>query len=633
MSQKGKAGRLAPAEPESSGAGKRTENRRRQRLPMAFALMGLALSAGVAGQTSGGTGEYKDLLPEQQRPIRDLVERYNQISGKNEDAAKLYNSARLSVRTTYDAITNALLTTKLTAADGRPLGSALEMIDVIEEIAGEVRGAPGDRQFRVYVTLKEGAVERLEQSTQFRRGADNTVYHRGYPMSYRMAGVPSIQVSIARDRRRADVDVDYRSSAFPAGLFNGHLTAANSDVRIGDNYARHAERWQGLFRWWLSFFGATAVVTERAEEAQKELALDARAQSRGKLEPAVKDFFTTWLVEGQAAAAVSYFSRESFGCLEQDAKRQGKELPAGLTLVKTKIDMDRYAKSIGGGKAMRTVLEPVKGWDSRLRPVKQAEDNGFSLFELPESMVKAELACQLPEPGGEDRKGERYGKYYGSVTRFARGDGGRSGAVLMIWTKDHKRWKIVGVKSADAEDPAVVSLERREVGEEERPGEEANPDPEIVPAAKEYLESWLVRRDYKKAMAAISPRARGCVENAGQDRGEAGFAQVAKRVGRVKELTGALRPVSVWNRDTRIVRHAQENAYTLLSIPDGMAQSLLCENRGKPVSVAPGSPVYGRYYLTLFVIRGKKEATGALSSLWEKEDGRWKLIAWELQAP
>ena len=77
-------------------------------------------------------------------------------------------------------------------------------------------GASGDRQFRMYVRLKADALDRLERSREFKRGVDNTVYHKGYPINYReQGGAPSIQISIAPDQRRADIDVDYRSSGFP----------------------------------------------------------------------------------------------------------------------------------------------------------------------------------------------------------------------------------------------------------------------------------------------------------------------------------------------------------------------------------------------------------------------------------
>jgi len=99
--------------------------------------------------------------------------------------------------------------------------------------------------------LAPNAREMLERSREFKRALDNTVYHKGYPLNYReQNGTPSIQVSIAQDGRLADVDVDYRSSSFPGMLFNGHLSAANSDVRAGDNAERHAARWTGFQNWW-----------------------------------------------------------------------------------------------------------------------------------------------------------------------------------------------------------------------------------------------------------------------------------------------------------------------------------------------------------------------------------------------
>ncbi|HYI96816.1 MAG TPA: hypothetical protein VEX68_24960 [Bryobacteraceae bacterium] len=113
-------------------------------------------------------------------------------------------------------------------------------MDKIDTVAGQVLGAGGDKQFRVYVQLKQGAVEMLGQSKQFNRGADNTVYHKGFPTSFRSAdGTPSIQFSVTRDSTRADIDVDYRSSRFPVALMNGHLTASNCDIRAGDNDAKH----------------------------------------------------------------------------------------------------------------------------------------------------------------------------------------------------------------------------------------------------------------------------------------------------------------------------------------------------------------------------------------------------------
>jgi hypothetical protein len=110
------------------------------------------------------------------------------------------------------------------------------------------------------VYLRSNALQSLYAAREFQRQHDNTVYHVGYPINFRqLGGPPSIQFSVANTGQRADIDVDYRSSAKLKALFDGHLTAANSDVRAGNNAQTHNSRWNGLANWWqillVSLFG------------------------------------------------------------------------------------------------------------------------------------------------------------------------------------------------------------------------------------------------------------------------------------------------------------------------------------------------------------------------------------------
>ncbi len=96
----------------------------------------------------------------------------------------------------------------------------------------------------------------MEKSRQFARNRENTVYHVGFPVDFRQAGkVPTLQISTSEDGTEADIDVDYRSSKMPEAMWNGHLSAANSDVRAVNNFARHDKRWDGLVNWWRQTFG------------------------------------------------------------------------------------------------------------------------------------------------------------------------------------------------------------------------------------------------------------------------------------------------------------------------------------------------------------------------------------------
>src|SRR5689334_11370018 len=191
-------------------------------------------------------GTYEELSPAQKKLIDEWYAEYNQMTHDNSQPTE-YNQFSLSTRTTFEAVTHALMTTELTDKSGKSMGNALDLVQSIEAINGKVPRARGDLQFRIYVVLKPDALQKLKASSEFFRDRDNTVYHHGYPLNYRQdGGTPSIQISVAKDSRHADIDVDYRSAKFPEALFNGHLTAANSDVRARGNTQKHLQRWQGL---------------------------------------------------------------------------------------------------------------------------------------------------------------------------------------------------------------------------------------------------------------------------------------------------------------------------------------------------------------------------------------------------
>ncbi len=93
-------------------------------------LCAIALVTSVAAQeppTQFG-GEYAGLDARRQQLIADWVGRFNEVTGQTSAAAPFYDSqVRMSARTTFDAVTNALMRTSLTDAvrstDGRRAGS------------------------------------------------------------------------------------------------------------------------------------------------------------------------------------------------------------------------------------------------------------------------------------------------------------------------------------------------------------------------------------------------------------------------------------------------------------------------------------------------------------------------------
>src|SRR4051812_45650858 len=128
----------------------------RQVLIAIFALLGLGISAGaqngraatshLPGDFAGG---YDSLKTEQRALVDDWMKRFSATTRKQLDARQAYNNLSLSTRTTFNAVTHALISTQLTGKSGQRLGSGVQIVDKLETVHGEVLGARGDEQFRI----------------------------------------------------------------------------------------------------------------------------------------------------------------------------------------------------------------------------------------------------------------------------------------------------------------------------------------------------------------------------------------------------------------------------------------------------------------------------------------------------
>lgn len=133
--------------------------------------------------------------------------------------------------------------------DGKPL-NALKLVESLSKVSGilmtkdkngnEVQSEEGSAQFRLLVTLKPGAIETLDKSKEFDKSVNAHVYKDGEVQkgegTLRSGGFlkPGIQVSFLKDRRTADIDVDYNG-----GLSGNHGQPGNSDIQTGDNLQKH----------------------------------------------------------------------------------------------------------------------------------------------------------------------------------------------------------------------------------------------------------------------------------------------------------------------------------------------------------------------------------------------------------
>jgi hypothetical protein len=622
----------------------------------------LLLASTLNGENKGTVtpqefhGTYEELSPAQKKLIDEWYAEYNEMTHDNSQPTE-YNQFSQSTRTTFEAITHALMTTQLTDKSGNSRGSALDLVQSIETINGKVPHSRGDLQFRIYVVLRPDALQKLKASSEFFRDRDNTIYHHGFPLNYRQdGGAPSIQVSVAKDTRHADIDVDYRSAKFPQGLVNGHLTAANSDVRARGNTQKHLQRWQGLTDWWQNLFGFPEGV-ESLENSIPEGEIPAIPR-RGddKVETAIADYLTAWLVEQKPNVSAAYLSSLSYSCLEEYGPDSGKTVSAGVAPYLAANNMAAVNRVIGKVSTLQDAVEPLSLHDQNLKPVKQRYETVFSLYQVSNGLA-AEFVCD-PERAFDDFNKMRaegttskYGSYFASTFRL-RGPKAKSDAVALLWRKEGKYWKVIAwdVEPEEASPGKTPDMRRRREATKAPAETQASADPEFVHASHDFLYSWLVADNFDQAATYFSQRSYNCISDylppdqpapsTSNDYAayvRSAITSVGEDVGPVQHLRDAMEPVQPEHDDFKILRHEGEGAYTVVAVPDYLAELFLCDKESSKhpydVSPDPKRTIYGNYYAILFSLRTPGEHSAALTLLWAKESQKWEIIAYEVLAP
>ncbi len=592
-----------------------------------------------AAPTFGGL--YTTVDARRRALIDDWVARLREVTGQKIEAKEFYDTViKLSAKTTFEAITHALMTTALTDESGKSLGDALDLVEHVDTVRGQGLGDASDHQFRMYVRLKESAQGTLALSRQFKRGRDNTVYHKGYPVSYRgQGGTPSIQISIALDGRRADVDVDYRSSIFPASMLNGHLTAANSDVRAGNNHDRHIERWTGFQNWWGNFFGIRLASPDDAERSESS---DTRSPRVGSKDADVmmEDFLKAWLLEGDIRAAISYISPRAHACMAEDSAD-----PASFDRGMAPFVLARRLKvahdTLGPRTSLADVTVGVRLTRPGLRLVTQPHHAQFVLYAVPDD-VAVVFDCQsrvsLAAP---DRARRTYGNYF-AATFFIKGPGTPT-TVALLWARERDYWRIVSWRTepeGDANMPAIV------------PPATAAPrriaaDATLVQAAHQFLDSWLVRKEYDRAFNYLSPKSYSCydltrpadqpaaasVEDAGR-RIRAAIERAGTEIGKVRDLDSVVTAAEPFHPALRVMDHRYARTFALSSMPNALADAADCATRVR--GAAPASdppPEYGTAFELTVRFRTQAGDAAVLRTMWVKESDAWRITVYAVDVP
>ena len=166
-------------------------------------------------------------------------------------------------------------------------------------------------------------------------------------------------------------------------MFNGHLTASNSDVRAGNNSDKHVDRWSGLQNWWRSFFGVRQEQAPRTETPPTRLT-DPKTPRVGKknIDVMVNDFLNAWLVEGDIIAAMGYVSERSYACLAQDSDNPA-DFDRGMAPFQLMINMKAARESLGTHSSLDGLVVGTRLSAPGLRVVRQPHHASSSSTRCP----------------------------------------------------------------------------------------------------------------------------------------------------------------------------------------------------------------------------------------------------------
>jgi len=592
-------------------------------------------------------GSYASLGARRQKFVTDWLARFNELTGKQLQAEAFYDTTvKLSAKTTFDAVTNALITTPLTDKSGAKYGDALDLVERVESVRGEILDTASDHQFRMYVRLVPDVIDRLDRSQQFDRGADNSFFHKGYPINYRQqGGSPSIQISIAADRRRADIDVDYRSSRFPLSLFNGHLTSANSDVRAGDNFDRHTNRWSGFQNWWRSLFGVRVSNSPDPNTVPAERPLVPSTPRAGKrnIDVMVDDFLRAWLVDNDVLGAMSYISERAYACLAQDGDERFA-FDRGLAPFQVLQNLKAAHDALGPHASLDGLVVGVRLTTPALRVVQQPHHAQFVIYSVPDD-VATKFDCESRLTLATKKNVSRaYGNYYGATFYL---NSRKDYSMALLWAKEDGAWKIVSWQTEpQAEEDATATAEPPAAASVAAPRATMKADPALVSAAKGFLESWLIRKDYDTAFRYLAPESYAC-HDPGPDpnapaRSSADAAALTRsalersgaEVGNQARLDTLISAVPPVHPAVRLLDHPYAQTFTLTSVPNATIAAADCAARAQGGRWTGDLPLeYGQAFGMNLRFRTRSGEPPVLRVLWVKDQGAWRIRAYAVEYP
>jgi hypothetical protein len=172
-------------------------------------------------------------------------------------------------------------------------------------------------------------------------------------------------------------------------------------------------------------------------------------------------------------------------------------------------------------------------------------------------------------------------------------------------------------------------------------------DPGFAEAARGFLDTWLIRKDYDAAFRYLSTRSYACYDlmrgpeappsTSPDDAGRkvrASLQAVGEKVGAARNLESILAAAEPVHPSIRVMDHANSGTFSLSSVPDALGDAFECEARAKRAVPPDPMPLeYGKAFGLMVRFRTTGGEAAVLRLLWRKEDAAWRITSYDVELP
>jgi hypothetical protein len=253
--------------------------------------------------------------------------------------------------------------------------------------------------------------------------------------------------------------------------------------------------------------------------------------------------------------------------------------------------------------------------------------------------VAAAFNCESRLRLGDPKKARRrYGTYFGATFNINTPNG-REHSMALLWAREDGYWKIVSWKA----EPAGDDEPQRDTSPDVRTVT-IKADDSLIAAARGFLESWLLRKDYDAAFRYVSPKAYACydllrgpdqpaaasLDDAGR-KVRAALERSGEQVGKRRSVDEVVEGVQPFHPAIRVMEHRYARTFALSSVPDALAAAVDCTYRagGGTFSGDP-QPVYGNAFGMNVRFKTAGGEAPVLRLLWRKDPDAWRITVYDI---